>query len=236
MLRLDLEAFFASVTVSRVYGIWRTAGYPETVAHCLAGLVTSVLPLSTWRAVPTPADDGMLDAHWRLGRRLAAPHLPQGAPTSPAMANLAAFRLDVRLTALARSWGGRYTRYADDLAFSGERGWGTGTSRLIDAVGAIVADEGFRLNARKTGVMPRAGRQTLGGLVVNDRPKVARHQVDLLRAILHNCHRHGPSTQNHDDVPAFEEHLRGRIAWVAQHDPVRGRRLQDVHDAIDWSR
>ena len=152
------------------------------------------------------------------------------------MANLAAFRLDVRLTALARSWGGRYTRYADDLAFSGERGWGTGTSRLIDAVGAIVADEGFRLNARKTGVMPRAGRQTLGGLVVNDRPKVARHQVDLLRAILHNCHRHGPSTQNHDDVPAFEEHLRGRIAWVAQHAPVRGRRLQEVHDAIDWSR
>jgi hypothetical protein len=84
--------------------------------------------------------------------------------------------------------------------------------------------------------MPRAGRQTLGGLVVNERPRVARHQVDLLRAILHNCHRHGPSTQNHDDVPAFEEHLRGRIAWVAQHDPVRGRRLQDVHDAIDWSR
>jgi RNA-directed DNA polymerase len=236
VLRLDLEAFFASVTVSRVYGIWRTAGYPEAVAHCLAGLVTSVLPLSSWRAVPTPADDAMLDAHWRLGRRLAAPHLPQGAPTSPAMANLAAFRLDVRLTALARSWGGRYTRYADDLAFSGERGWGTGTSRLIDAVEAIVTDEGFRLNARKTGVMPRAGRQTLGGLVVNERPKVARHQVDLLRAILHNCHRHGPSTQNRDDVPAFEEHLRGRIAWVAQHDPVRGRRLQDVHDAIDWSR
>ena len=83
VLRLDLEAFFASVTVSRVYGIWRTAGYPESVAHCLAGLVTSVLPLSPGAPSPTPADDGLLDAHWRLGRRLAAPHLPQGAPTSP---------------------------------------------------------------------------------------------------------------------------------------------------------
>ncbi|CUR57990.1 putative RNA-directed DNA polymerase from retron Mx65 [metagenome] len=236
VLRLDLEAFFASVTVSRVYGIWRTAGYPEAVAHCLAGLVTSVLPLSQWRAVPAPADDGLLDAHWRLGRRLAAPHLPQGAPTSPAMANLAAYRLDVRLTALARSWGGRYTRYADDLAFSGDRGWGTGTSRLLDAVELIVRDEGFRLNARKTGVMPRAGRQTLGGLVVNERPKVARREVDTLKAILHNCRRFGPSTQNRDDVPAFEEHLRGRIGWVAQHDPVRGARLQAVHDTIDWSR
>jgi hypothetical protein len=236
VLRLDLEAFFASVTVSRVHGIWRSAGYPEAVAHCLAGLVTSVLPLSQWRAVPAPADDGLLDAHWRLGRRLAAPHLPQGAPTSPAMANLAAFGLDVRLTALARSWGGRYTRYADDLAFSGDRGWGTGTSRLIDAIESIVRDEGFRLNARKTGVMPRAGRQSLGGLVVNERPKVARREVDVLRAILHNCLRYGPSTQNRRDVPAFEDHLRGRIGWVAQHDPVRGARLQAVHDAVDWSR
>lgn len=235
VLRLDLEAFFASVTVARVYGIWRTAGYPEPVAHCLAGLMTSVLPLSAWRRVPKPADD-LLDAHWRLGRRLAAPHLPQGAPTSPAIANLVAFRLDVRLTALAASWGGRYTRYADDLAFSGDRGWGTGTSRLLDAVEVIVQDEGFRLNPRKTGVMPRAGRQSLGGLVVNQRPRVARGDVDLLRAILHNCRRHGPSTQNRDDHPAFEQHLRGRIAWVAQHDPVRGARLLAAHEAVDWDR
>jgi len=236
VLRLDLEAFFASVTVGRVYGIWRAAGYPESVAHCLAGLTTSVLPLSQWRTVPRPADDALLDAHWRLGRRLAAPHLPQGAPTSPAIANLAAFRLDARLTALAASWGGRYTRYADDLAFSGDRGWGTGTSRLLDAIEVVVRDEGFRLNPRKTGVMPRAGRQILGGLVVNQRPRVSRAEVDLLRAILHNCRRHGPSTQNRDGRPAFEEHLRGRIAWVAQHDPARGARLLAEHAAIDWRR
>ncbi len=198
--------------------------------------MTSVLPRSQWRTVPRPANDALLDAHWRLGRRLAAPHLPQGAPTSPALANLAAFRLDVRLTALAASWGGRYTRYADDLAFSGDRGWGTRTSRLLDAIEVIVKDEGFRLNPLKTGVMPRAGRQTLGGLVVNQRPRVARAEVDLLRAILHNCRRYGPSTQNLEDNPAFEDHLRGRIAWVAQHDPARGARLLVEHQAIDWTR
>ncbi len=80
VLRLDLESFFASVTVARVHGIWRTAGYPEPVAHGLAGLMTSVLPLSSWRGVPQPADTALLGAHWRLGRRLAAPHLPQGPP------------------------------------------------------------------------------------------------------------------------------------------------------------
>lgn len=236
VLRLDLEAFFASVTVGRVHGTWRTAGYPEPVAHCLAGLMTSVLPLSVWQRLPRPASERLLDAHWRLGRRLAAPHLPQGAPTSPAVANLAAYRLDCRLTALAGSWGGRYTRYADDLAFSGDRGWGRGTSRLLDLVEEVVRDEGFRLNPRKTGVMPHAGRQVLGGLVVNERPHVSRAEVDLLRAILHNCRRHGPSSQNRTGHPAFADHLRGRIAWVAQHDPVRGARLLAEHEAVDWSR
>ena len=193
VIRLDLEAFFASVTVARVYGIWRTAGYPEPVAHCLAGLLTTVLPRSQWRAVPRPANNALLDAHWRLGRRLAVPHLPQGAPTSPALANLAAFRLDVRLTALARSWGGRYTRYADDLALSGGRGWATGTSRLLDAIDEVVRDEGFRLNpaqdrrhaSRGTSNPRRSGRQ--------HRPRVARPEVDNLRAILHNCRRLDPA-------------------------------------------
>lgn len=236
VIRLDLEAFFASVTVSRVYGGWRTAGYPEPVAHCLAGLMTSILPLSVWQSIPRPTDAGLHDAHWRLGRRLATPHLPQGAPNSPAVANLAAYRLDVRLTALAASWGGRYTRYADDLAFSGGRGWGRGTSRLLEAIDDVVRDEGFRLNQRKTGVMPHAGRQTLGGLVVNERPRVSRREVDLLRAILHNCDHYGPTSQNRSAHPAFRDHLRGRISWVAQHDPGRGVRLLAEYDAIDWAR
>lgn len=106
VIRMDLKSFFASVTVGRVYGLWRTAGYPEPIAHALSGLVTSVLPHRAWLAVPRPNAPELLAAHWRLGRRLAAPHLPQGAPTSPALANLAAFRLDVRLDVLAASWGG----------------------------------------------------------------------------------------------------------------------------------
>lgn len=234
VLRMDLEGFFASVSVGRVYGILRTAGYPEPVAHCLAGLCTTVLPRSAWAQVPRPADE-LLDAHWRLGRRLAAPHLPQGAPTSPVLANLAARRLDVRLTALAVSWGGAYTRYADDLAFSGGRGWGRGTSRLIGAVTAIAASEGFRVNNRKTAVLPRAGRQLLGGLVVNERPHVGRAEVDRLKAVLHNCVRFGPSSQNHDGVLDLRGHLTGRVAWVAQHDATRGARLRATLDAVDWS-
>ena len=92
------------------------------------------------------------------------------------------------------------------------------------------------MNERKTAVLPRAGRQVLGGLVVNERPHVSRADVDRLKAVLHNCVRHGPSSQNREGVLDFRAHLLGRVAWVAQHDPARGARLRASFDGIDWSR
>src|SRR5207248_6755126 len=118
VIHLDLEDFFPSVAPGRIDGLFRQCGYPEPVAHLLTGMVTNTVPLAVWRAAPRPSDAELLPAHFRHGNRLAHPHLPQGAPTSPAIANLAAFRLDRRLAGLARATGLTYSRYADDLAFS----------------------------------------------------------------------------------------------------------------------
>lgn len=165
------------------------------------------------------------------GRRGAPARHDVGAP-----ANLAAHGLDVRLSALVGGWGGTYTRYADDLALSTPRHWGSGLGRLLAAVEEVVRDEGFRLHERKTAVQPGAGRQVLGGLVVNERPRVARQEVDALRAMLHNCAVHGPGTQDREGRGDLRGHLVGRVGWVAQHDPVRGARLRAQLDAVDWDR
>src|SRR4029079_14592572 len=132
------------------YGLFRAAGYPEEVAADLTGLVTNVVPAATWAAAPAPRDPPALAPHHRLGRRLATPHLPQGAPTSPALANLCAYRLDCRLAGLADAFAASYSRYAYDLAFSGGRKLNSRAPALRRAVAAIVADEGFRLNPRKS--------------------------------------------------------------------------------------
>ena len=227
----DLEAFFASVTAQRVYGIFRTAGYAEAVAHVLTGLCTTALSTAGWARIPPGRDS---EAHWRLGRRLAVPHLPQGAPTSPALANLAAWSLDLRLSGLARSWKVDYTRYADDLVFSGPS-FRAGQIALLTTVGDIVTEEGFALNVAKTRSRSRAQRQQVLGIVVNERPAIARPTVDELRAILHNCATHGPSTQNREGHPDFRAHLAGRISWVAQAHPTRGAQLRTALDRIDWS-
>jgi RNA-directed DNA polymerase len=234
VLRLDLEDFFASVEARRVYGIFRSAGYSESVAHSLTALCTNVVPLHEWNAAREPVEPALIAAHWRLGRRLATPHLPQGAPTSPALANLAAQSLDIRLAGLAKSLGARYTRYADDLAISGPRWLRRRADGIAEAVDGIALDEGFRLNPAKTRAMPRAGRQRLCGIVVNERPNVTRREYDRLKAILHNAARNGPERENRAGVPDFRAHLIGRIAWVEHLNPERGRRLRERFARIAW--
>jgi len=235
VVHADLESFFASVTARRVFGIWRSAGYPESVAHVLTGMTTNVVPLHVRRDAPPALREEDVEPRRRLLSRLAAPHLPAGAPTSPVLANLAAWRLDVRLTGLADAIGASYTRYADDLAFSMS---GPGAipraRRLLSAVEGIAADEGFRVNAKKSVVATRAQRQLLAGVVVNDKTSIARPDLDRLRAILHNCAAQGPDSQNLNGIVDFRGHLLGRVSWVASIDPEKGRRLRAMFDAIVW--
>ncbi len=232
VLQLDLESFFASIAAERVHGLLRSlGGLPEPVARAVTGLVTTVVPESVWRGVPVPDD---VERHRRLGRRLAVPHLPQGAPTSPALANLVCFRLDRRLTGLAASFGATYTRYVDDLTFSGGPGIDQGSFERL--IGEIVDAEGFRLNRSKTRSTSSAGRQSVLGTVVNVRPTLPRPERDALRALLHNCATRGWTTQVRDRDPAtFRDHVLGRVAWAASIDPVFGARLRSRAEQIDWS-
>ncbi|MGY1602153.1 reverse transcriptase family protein [Geodermatophilus sp. SYSU D00815] len=234
LLHLDLESFFAGIPAARIWGLLQgTAGLTEPVAHAVTGLVTTVVPAQVWRAVPAPAGAEDRDRHRRLGRRLAGAHLPQGAPTSPALANLACFRLDRRLAGLAAASGATYTRYVDDLLVSG----GPGTGRLAERVRAIVADEGFRLHPGKVRVMRSADRQHALGAVVNAHPALPRRERDALRALLHNCAVHGWRSQTRGrDAATFRDHVLGRVAWAASLDPAFGARLHALAARIDWAR
>jgi len=233
VLRLDLKDFFASIAGGRVYGIFHTLGYAPAVAHALTGLCTNTVPLAVWQQIPSPRSSALVQPHFWLGRQLATPHLPQGAPTSPALANLAAFRLDRRLTGLAASLGLRYSRYADDLTFSGRR-LPRQSTQLRALVAEIAREEGFRLNRDKSSLRTPAARQSVCGIVVNAHPNPTRAEYDQVKAILHNTARHGPSGQNRTGAADLQAHLRGRIAWIASLNPDRGDKLRQRFTRIDW--
>ncbi|SIO61458.1 RNA-directed DNA polymerase [Burkholderia sp. GAS332] len=231
VIRFDLMDFFTSVHAGRVYSVIRALGYPLEVARALTALCTNRVPSGRLLA---PDVRDRID--WQERQRYRNRHLPQGAPTSPALANLCAFRLDLRLAGLARSLGATYTRYADDLALSGGDDLARKAERLEIRVAAIAIEEGFAVNLRKTRVMRRGARQHLAGVVVNSHPNLARTEFDALKAVLTNCVRQGPASQNREGHADFRAHLAGRVAHAAMLNAARGAKLKGIFDRIVWCR
>lgn len=220
VLKMDLAHFFPSLGRPRIKRLFMALGYRESVAFALASLSTT---RSSCPHFTTP--ERTLYSRY---------HLPQGAPTSPALANLAAFRLDCRLAGLAKKAGATYTRYADDLLFSGDRDFTRQCPRFQIKVMAITLEEGLAINARKTRTMHRSQKQSAAGLILNSKLNARRTDYDQLKAILHNCRQQGPASQNHQAHPHFAAHLKGRVAWIASLNPAWGEKLQSTYSAIDW--
>ncbi|NMO23054.1 RNA-directed DNA polymerase, partial [Pyxidicoccus fallax] len=205
VVRVDVEDFFPTVHYRRVKGLFEAHGYGDEVSSVLAGL-------TTWRA---RLKDGTV----------AWPGvLPQGAPTSPAIANLVCRRMDARLTALAKRAGAKYTRYADDLTFSfrepPER-----LGRFLWWVNSILQQEGFAENAAKRRVMRQGGRQRVTGLTVNQQVSIPREERRRFKAILANCRQHGVESQARGRAD-FAEWLQGYAAYVRMVHPELGERWQ----------
>jgi hypothetical protein len=214
VVKFDLADFYPTVTFPRVKGIFRKAGYREQVATILALLCTE-----------SPREQMVLRGRpyfVATGPR----SLPQGAPTSPSLANTVCLKLDGRLTGLAHKLGARYTRYADDLTFS-FHGETASVGLLLRAVTGIVEDEGFAVHTRKTRVMRSGGRQKITGLIVNapnrEVPvaRVPRKKVRELRAAIKN------RELGREGRGETLEQLRGWAAYVYMTDEKRGRQLLD---------
>jgi retron-type reverse transcriptase len=179
VINMDLQDFFPSITYGRVKGLFAAMGYAEADAAVLALITTEA-----------PRDQIEVDGttwHVATGPRAT----PQGAPTSPAIANLVARKLDRRLSGLARRFGFSYTRYADDMTFSGPFPGDQGLKTFHAAVRAITTEEGFTLHRDKTRFMRRGGRQEVTGLTVNDKVSVPRTERRKFRAWLHQAEQNG---------------------------------------------
>jgi RNA-directed DNA polymerase len=232
VLRMDLRDFFPSFRAARIEAFFRTMGYPEAVADLLAGICTTATPRDVWQGLRLAGDPVRF---WETRTLYGRSHLPQGAPTSPGLANLCSYRLDCRLAGLAASVGAHYTRYADDLAFSGDQAFEKKVARFSLHVAAIALEEGFTVNHRKTRIMRQAIRQRLASIVTNHHPNVPRKDFDRLKAILANCIRHGPELQNREDHRSFRAHVDGRVSFVEMVNPEKGKRLRRLFDQIRWA-
>lgn len=200
VIRLDIRDFFPSIHFGRVRGLFMEFDMGESEATWLARLCT------------------------HEGR------LPQGAPTSPAIANAVCRQMDARLLGLARSVKARYTRYADDLTFSGP----PEIVKILPLVRTIVKESGFEISSKKTFIQRRGSCQRVTGVVVNDRPNLPRWHRRMLRAIVHNCATQGPQSQNRKGNPRFRELVMGHISYLSMVNPAAGKRLREAAAEIRW--
>ena len=160
VLMLDLKDFFPSLRFPRVCEYFLSVGYPMSLAVLLAKLCT-------------------------LGG-----HLPKGAPTSPHLANLLMRDFDRRIFDYCRRRRLYVTRYADDIAISGDMS----DERIAETVAfcrRTLREMGLRINYRKLRVLRKGRRQTVTGLVVNEKPNVPRVMRRTLRQRMHYLKRYG---------------------------------------------
>lgn len=204
VIKLDLKDFFPTVHYRRVRGLFVHLGYNEAVASTLAALTTYRPKLASGHVV------------W-------PGLLPQGAPTSPAIANLACRRLDHRLSRLAAKCHATYTRYADDLTFSFQKPPEVALGRFLWWVDAICQQEGFTERSTKRRILRAKQQQRVTGLVVNKQVHIPRAERRRFRAILHNCAEHGVESQARGRVD-FSAYLAGYAAYINMVEPALGKR------------
>lgn len=162
LVKLDLHDFFGSVDETRAYRVFENLGYSRLVSFELARICTRVPNAHTCR-------------HTASGRYSIRSYdvnavgiLPQGAPTSGALANAAATPLDGQLAGISRELGWTYTRYSDDLTFSSVGDPGREAARrLVNHIDDAIRRDGFVAHRKKTRIVPPAARRVVLGLLVD---------------------------------------------------------------------
>ena len=174
--------------------------------------------------------------HW-FGHLNAAnyPVLAQGAPTSPALSNLICRELDNRFEKYAIKNDLHYTRYADDLTFSGNDIEKLPKTAFIMKV---LKDEGLKLNHKKTGTYGRDSRQEVTGVIVNgDKPRVPQKFKRQIYRHLHFCEKYGTWQHFAHVMPGVghaRQWLYGKIFYVKAIEPDEGKKMLALADCLDW--
>jgi len=201
VLGIDIKDFFPSVDIKRVTEIFLCVGYTQKTASFLAELCTY---------------EGKL---------------PQGAPTSPMLANLAVKELDIAIDDYCKKRNFKYSRYADDITISGSQKLAMYKQKII----GIVESNGFAVNEKKTRLHSKSSRQKVTGLVVNDKLSIGRENKKKLRAIVHNILMKGPIVENRNNDPFFRERIFGYLGYANTIAPEFATPLIESIKNIDWS-
>lgn len=205
VLCVDIKDFFPSIKQHTVFNTFRSFGYSASAASSLSSVCCY---------------DGAL---------------PQGAPTSPRLANIIFKVMDNRLSALADAEKAVYTRYADDLTFSSDHP----LDKLLPQIKLLLAESGFVLNEEKIQFFaPNQPKRITGLIVQQGAVRVPKIFKRTLRQEIHYCRKYGVLTHLENIKAAhfinYREHLYGKAYYIHMIEPDVGLAFLEELDQIEW--
>lgn len=204
VLNMDVQNFFPSIKYSKIFKLFNYIGYNKEVCHLLTQLCTN-------------------------GNNV----LPQGAPTSPIISNLVNIRLDKRLYCFAKSIGGDYTRYADDITISSN----INLDKYVEVLKEILKDEGYTINNKKTRIKNSGQKQEVTGLTVNRKVAVDKKIKKELDQAIFFIKRVGlldHMKRINCDRAKYKEHLFGLAYFVKMVEPNIGVKYLKELNSLSW--
>lgn len=204
VITLDIKDFYPSVKKSTLYRIFRSLGYTKDLSKLFLDLLVT--------------NQG----------------LPQGAPSSPYLSHVVCKKLDMRIVNVLKGLKNcDFTRYADDITFSG----GFEIIDKVDKIIQIINSEGFEINHSKTRIQPRTKKQLVTGLVVNKKVNIPREYIRRLKQEIYYCKKYGVNAHMmREEIfkSNYKLHLFGKAYYIKMINKQLGEKfLSDLH-SIDW--
>ncbi len=195
-LRLDIDNFFPSIEYQKVYKIFNSIGYNSLISHIFSRISTCY------------------------------DKLPQGAVTSPYLANIVCLRLDNRISGYVGKFDVVYTRYADDFIFSSLID--TKLTRIRKFVTRIINEEGFEINPTKTHFMGPGVQRKITGLIITDNNKssIGKKKKKIIRAKIHKLIT---MEENNPEKEKLKSHIDGWLSFLSDVDKAGLKQLKSYY-------
>jgi RNA-directed DNA polymerase len=182
---IDLKDFFPSIDQARIWGRLKKPPFSLNESQNRLELANIISSLCCHEM-----EVERMDNTGTFVKVLKAV-LPQGAPTSPVLSNIICERLDIRLSGVAKRFGLKYSRYADDITFSSMHNVYQKNSEFLTEISRIITDQNFHIKESKTRLQKQGFRQEVTGLIVNDKPNVNKRYISDLRMWIYYWEQYG---------------------------------------------
>lgn len=237
LIKLDVRNFFESLSEKQAYGVFRDIGYQSLVSFELARICTRAR-----------RNDDHLKEKWRNRRRTnikiysypTVGYLPQGAPTSPKLANLIVAPLDLAVAEVAGKYDLVYTRYADDMTFSTDSAdfKRSTANAFVREISFLLPEYNLRLHPGKIHVVPPGARKVVLGLLVDgEQVRLPKDFRSKLECHWHYCQQdpvHHMKDRDFNSLFGLKNYVTGLISYARQIDPPFIERMTEKYGVINW--